>query len=60
MYTNEDLVKDCLEIFRHTEGNEVDIPGIGETVLYEEPVFGFASANDDIFETFRRASSAHR
>ena len=54
MYTNEDLIKDCLELFGQTDGNNVDIPGIGETVLYEEPIFGFASANDDIFETFRR------
>lgn len=54
MCTNEDLIKDCLELFRETEGNKVDIPGIGESVLYEEPIFGFASAKDDIFETFRR------
>ena len=31
MYSNEDLIKDCLELFRQTEGNKVDIPGIGET-----------------------------
>ena len=54
MYTNGDLIKDCLELFRQTGGNKVDIPGIGETVLYEEPIFGFASAKDEIFEIFRR------
>ena len=53
MYTNEDLIKDCLEIFRQTEGNIVDIPDIGETQIYEEPIIGFASASDRIFETFR-------
>ena len=35
MYSNEDLIKDCLKLFRQTEGNKVDIPGIGETVIYE-------------------------
>ena len=54
MYTNEDLVKACLDLFRQTEGNKVDIPCIGETLLYEEPIFGFASAKDEIFEIFRR------
>ena len=54
MYSNAELVKDCLELFRQTEGNIVDVPEIGETVLFEEPIFGFASAGDDIFETFRR------
>ena len=54
MYTNEDLKRDCLEIFRQTDGNIVDIPGIGETLIYDEPIFGFASAADDIFETYRR------
>ena len=54
MYNNEDLVKACLELFGQTEGNRIDIPGIGETVLYEEPIFGFASARDEIFEVFRR------
>ena len=54
MYTNDDLIKDCLELFRQTEGNTLVIPDIGETVLYDEPIFGFASADDSIFETFRR------
>ena len=37
MYTNEDFRKDCMMLFEQTEGNTVDIPGIGETVLYDEP-----------------------
>ena len=53
MYTNADLIRDCLEIFRQTEGNTVNIPDIGETLIFEEPVFGFAFAGDNIFETFR-------
>ncbi len=54
MYTNVDFINDCLEIFRQTDGNIVDVPDIGETLIFEEPLFGFASADDDIFETFRR------
>ena len=53
MYTNEEIVRDCLILFRDTEGNRVDVPGIGETVLFDEPIFGFASAEDELFETFR-------
>ena len=54
MYTNEDLTRDCLDLFRQTEGNSIDIPGIGETVLFDESIMGFASVEDDIFEVFRR------
>ena len=54
MYTNGDLIKDCLDLFAKTEGNIVEIPGVGETVIFEEPIFGFASAKDEIFEIFRR------
>ncbi len=54
MYTNVDFINDRLEIFRQTGGNIVDVPDIGETLIFEEPLFGFASADDDIFETFRR------
>lgn len=54
MYANNDFRGDCLKLFERTEGNTVDIPGIGRTVLYEEPLIGFASADDDIFEVFRQ------
>jgi len=54
MYPKDDLIKDCLSLFRMTDGNTVNIPGIGETILFEAPVIGFASAEDDIFEVFRR------
>ncbi|MBQ6439921.1 MAG: epoxyqueuosine reductase [Mogibacterium sp.] len=54
MCTNEEIIRDCLDLFRNTEGNCVDVPGIGETVLFDEPIFGFASADDGLFETFRR------
>ena len=54
MYTNNDFIKDCLMLLGQTEGNTVEIPVIGETVMYEEPLIGFASVDDDIFEVFRR------
>lgn len=54
MYTNADFIRDCKTLFGDTEGNTVDIPGIGPTVLFEEPLIGFADAGDEIFETFRR------
>ena len=54
MYTSQDLSRDCLDIFTQTEGNTVDIPDIGETVLYDTPLIGFASADDELFERFRR------
>lgn len=53
MYTNGDLRKDCLEIFRNCEGNTVDVPGVGITEIYEEPLIGFASASDGLFEKYR-------
>lgn len=54
MYSRDDLARDILVIFGQTAGNVVDIPGIGETVIFEEPLIGFAAAGDEIFETFRR------
>ena len=32
MYTNTDFINECLGIFRQTEGNTADIPGIGEVL----------------------------
>ena len=46
MYTSAGFMNECLDIFRKTEGNTADIPGIGGTLMYEEPLIGFASAED--------------
>ena len=54
MYSKADCIKDCMDIFAAAEGNVIDIPGVGETVLYGEPLIGFADADDEIFNTFRR------
>lgn len=50
----EQFRNNCIKLFSECSGNIVDIPGIGETELYEEPLIGFASADDEIFEEFRR------
>lgn len=54
MYNETVFIEDCLNLFGQVEGNVIQIPGIGETTLFEEPLVGFASASDGIFETFRR------
>ena len=54
MYPKGDLITDCLSLFSMTDGNTVNVPGIGETILFETPIIGFASADDDMFEVFRR------
>lgn len=54
MYSKADFMDDCRMLFGRTEGNIVEVPGIGETVLFEEPLIGFASASDGIFEVFRQ------
>jgi epoxyqueuosine reductase QueG len=54
MYTQADFVNDCRSVFNNTEGNIVEIPSIGYTILYDMPLIGFASASDELFETFRR------
>ena len=54
MYTKEDFIADCRDIFRSTDGNVVDIPGVGEIGLFDPPLCGFADAADPLFERFRR------
>ena len=54
MYTKEAFLKDCVAVFRETAGNTVDIPGIGEVVLYDEPLIGFAAGDDGLFDQYRR------
>ena len=53
MYTRDCFIKDCEDLFERTDGNNVEIPGIGVTRLYDMPIFGFAAASDSIFETYK-------
>ncbi len=54
MYTKEAFLQDCRDVFDRTEGNTAQIPGIGDVVLYEMPLIGFAAADDPLFEEYRR------
>lgn len=54
MYTKYDFIRDCHELFSRCDGNSVVIPGTGQITMYEQPLTGFASAADEIFETYRR------
>ena len=52
MYTKEEFIRDCISAFADTAGNTVDIPGTGNTVLYDIPLIGFAAADDPLFVKF--------
>ncbi len=54
MYPRESFIKDCLAVFRETEGNTAEIPGTGTVTFFDEPLIGFAAADDGLFETFRQ------
>lgn len=54
MYTREEFTQDCQRLFNKTAGNIVGIPGIGDTLLYDMPLIGFAAASDEVFITYRQ------
>lgn len=54
MYSKEAFIRDCVAIFAKTEGNTVEIPGVGSIVLFDEPLIGFADAEDALFESYRQ------
>ncbi|MBQ6314354.1 MAG: epoxyqueuosine reductase [Mogibacterium sp.] len=53
-YSNAEFINDCLDVFAKHPGNIAVVPGIGSVVMYEEPLVGFASADDEIFSTFKK------
>ena len=53
MYSKEEFFKDCLAVFHQTTGKTVVIPGTGNVVLFDEPLTGFAAADDDLFKSFK-------
>lgn len=53
MNLNEKFVGDCRELFARYPGNRIDVPGIGSTELFEQPIIGFASAEDKLFERYK-------
>ena len=54
LYSKEDFIKNCRAIFAQTNGNTVEIPGKGTVMLYDEPLIGFASAADELFEKYKQ------
>ena len=52
MYSKEEFLKDCHAVFQQTIGNTVEIPGTGDTVLFDTPLTGFAAADDELFKRF--------
>ncbi|MBO4412303.1 MAG: hypothetical protein J5794_08995, partial [Lachnospiraceae bacterium] len=54
MYSKEAFIQDCRTVFFQTEGNTADIPGIGEIVMYEAPLIGFARADDELFLKYKQ------
>ena len=54
MYTKEAFIQDCRTVFSGTAGNMADIPDIGEIVMYDAPIVGFARADDELFMRFKQ------
>ena len=53
MNSNEKFVSDCRELFVRYPGNLIDVPGIGSAELFDQPIIGFASARDKLFERYK-------
>ena len=54
MYTKEAFLEECRTVFHKTEGNTVTLPGAEDLVLFDAPLVGFASADDDLFEKYKQ------
>ncbi len=54
MYTREEFITECRNLFSKMDENTVNIPGKGDTVMYDMPLIGFSSASDEIFKSFRK------
>lgn len=52
MYTKEAFIEKCSIVFEETEGCTVVVPGIGNVTLFENPLIGFAAADDPLFEEY--------
>lgn len=50
---NSGFIKDCLDLFAQCAGNRVTLPGGGELIIYEEPLIGFGSAEDELFACYK-------
>lgn len=53
MYTKEEFVNDCRELFARCPGNQMEIPDASPIKLFEPPIIGFAPAADQLFEKYK-------
>lgn len=53
MYTKEEFMNDCRELFTQCSGNQMEIPGASPIKLFGPPVIGFASAADQLFVKYK-------
>ena len=47
------FIKDCLDVFAQCESNRVTLPGGEELTIYEEPLIGFDSTEDELFGRYK-------
>ena len=50
---NADFVNVCINLFGQCSGNQVLIPDLGKVTLFDTPLIGFASAQDEIFMRYK-------
>lgn len=53
MYTKEEFVNNCMELFEQCPGNQMENPDASSIQLFEPPMIGFASAADQLFEAYK-------
>lgn len=49
----EEFIKNCMRLFSECPGNRALLPGGEELTIYEEPLIGFASPSDELFERYK-------
>ncbi|MBQ9157643.1 MAG: epoxyqueuosine reductase [Eubacterium sp.] len=52
MLTKEEFIAKAHDIFAGCSRNRVSVPGSGELMLFDQPLIGFASAIDPIFDQY--------
>lgn len=55
MSTAELFRNECITVFSRCSGNIINVPDTGEIRIFDEPLTGFASADDKLFESFKKS-----
>lgn len=50
----EEFIQTCLDLFAQCPGNQITIPDMGELTIYDAPLIGFASAEDELFTQYKQ------